>query len=208
MAAAKKLAKTPHPKVDYKQKVLKSLTDIQKKIILLASADEIPIRGRTWLQKEIFLISQLVDGIREEASFEPYMMGPYSDIVEEELTQLEYMGVVSVDDNKIVLTFSGMDIAKELKTKEAAEVLNHIKNFKEFLNDMTQDELLCYIHLAHPDMIVESVKYDKIKLKAEHILLNLVQKEKLSIGRAAELLRRDIGYVMHKLKQRGHQIFS
>ena len=47
--------------MDYKEKVLRTITDIQSMIILLADADNVPIKGRTWLQKELFLLSERVE---------------------------------------------------------------------------------------------------------------------------------------------------
>ena len=194
--------------MDYKQRVLRSLTDIQEKIILLANAGKAPINGRTWLQKELFLLSERIEDLKKESSYEPDLMGPYSDTVEEELTQLENIGVISVDNHKISLTSRGKDIAKNLEAKEDPAVLEHIKNFKDFLNDLTENELLCYVYLAHPEMTVESVKYERLKPKVEGIVLNLVQKEKISINRAAELLQKNNVYVVDKLKKHGQTVLS
>ena len=57
-------------------------------------------------------------------------------------------------------------------------------------------------------MTEESVKYNRLKLKMENILLNLVSKEKISMSRAAELLNKDTEYVMNKLKDRKQKILS
>jgi len=194
--------------MDFKEKALRALTDIQSIIILLAHADNTPIRGRTWLQKEIFLLSERVEKIREDTSYEPDLMGPYSDIIEEELVQLEQIGVISIDSNKISLTSQGKQIAIELEKKEIPEVLGYIRDYKKFLNDLSEDELLCFIYSSRPDMTEESVKYNRLKPKMENILLNLVLKEKISMSRAAELLNKDTEYVMNKLKDRKQKILS
>src|SRR3990172_11464235 len=120
--------------MDFKEKALRAITDIQSIIILLAHADNVPIRGRTWLQKEIFLLSERVEKIREDTSYEPDLMGPYSDIIEEELVQLEQIGIISIDSNKISLTSQGKQIAIELEKKEIPEVLGYIRDYKKFLN--------------------------------------------------------------------------
>ena len=188
--------------MNFEEKVLRTLTDIQSIIILLANAGNIPIKGRTWLQKEMFLLAERVEKIREDASYEPDLMGPYSDVIEEELTQLENLGVVSIDDNKISITSSGKQVAKILEKKESIEVLQYIRDYKEFLNDLSQDELLCFVYSSRPDMTKESVKYEKLKPKMEKVLLNLVMKEKISKSRAAELLNKDLGYILDKLKDK------
>ena len=188
--------------MSFEEKVLRTLTDIQSIIILLAKAENTPIKGRTWLQKEMFLLAERVEKIREDASYEPDLMGPYSDVIEEELIQLENLGIVSIDDNKISITPSGKRIAKILEKKESVDVLQYIKDYKEFLNDLSQDELLCFVYSARPDMTEESVKREKLKPKMEKVLLNLVVKEKISKSRAAELLNKDLEYVINKLKDK------
>ena len=194
--------KVSENKMNFEERVLRTLTDIQSMIILLANAGNIPIKGRTWLQKEMFLLAERIEKIREDASYEPDLMGPYSDVLEEELTQLENLGIISIDDNKISITSSGKQIAKILEKKESAEVLRYIKDYKEFLNDLSQDELLCFVYSSRPDMTKESVKYEKLKPKMEKVLLNLVIKEKISKSRAAELLNKDLEYILDKLKNK------
>lgn len=189
-------------KMNFEEKVLRTLTDIQSIIILLANAGNIPIKGRTWLQKEMFLLSERVEKIREDASYEPDLMGPYSDVIEEELIQLENLGIVLIDDNKISITPSGKQVARILEKKEPVEVLQYIKDYKEFLNDLSQDELLCFVYSSRPDMTKESVKFEKLKPKMEKVLLNLVMKEKISKSRAAELLNKDLEYIIDKLKDK------
>ena len=186
--------------MNFEEKVLRTLTDIQSIIILLVNAGNIPIKGKTWLQKEMFLLAERVEKIREDASYEPDLMGPYSDVIEEELIQLENLGVVSIDDNKISITSSGKQVARILEKKESIEVLQYIGDYKEFLNDLSQDELFCFVYSSRPDMTKESVKYEKLKPKMEKVLLNLVMKEKISKSRAAELLNKDLEYILDKLK--------
>ena len=135
-------------------------------------------------------------------------MGPYSDTVEEELRNLEQIGAISIDSNKISLTKNGKDIAKALEQKESKQVIEYIFDYKKFLNDLSEDELLCFVYSAYPEMTEESVKYEKLKPKMEDILLNLVSKEKISLNRAVELLNRDSEYVFNKLKERGQKILS
>ena len=189
-------------KMNFEEKVLRTLTDIQSIIILLANSGNYPIKGRTWLQKEMFLLAERVEKIREDASYEPDLMGPYSDVIEEELIQLENLGIVSIDNNKISITPSGKQVAKILEKKEPVEVLQYIRDYKEFLNDLSQDELLCFVYSSRPDMRQESVKYEKLKPKMEKVLLNLVMKEKISKSRAAELLNKDLEYIIDKLKDK------
>ena len=74
------------------------LTDLQKIVLLLAVArNKEPIRGNTWLQKEVFLIAKNIDKVNKEASFEADFFGPFSENLEEEVDDLV------LDDDDIVM---------------------------------------------------------------------------------------------------------
>ena len=83
--------------MDIKNRVLETASDIQKLIILLAHADDSPIRGKLWLQKEVYLLSDKLEDIRDQSGYEAYLLGPHSDTVDEESKQLEDIGVISFD---------------------------------------------------------------------------------------------------------------
>ena len=55
---------------DVKSKVLEDHDKIQKIIILLANANNEPIKGRIKLQKIIFLLSDKIDEIKEQSSYD------------------------------------------------------------------------------------------------------------------------------------------
>ena len=63
--------KVSENKMNFEERVLRTLTDIQSMIILLANAGNIPIKGRTWLQKEMFLLAERIEKIREDELNQP-----------------------------------------------------------------------------------------------------------------------------------------
>jgi len=197
--------------MDIKSRVLDTVSEIQELIILLARANDSPIRGKLWLQKELFLLSDRLEEIREQSEYEPYLLGPHSDTVDEELSQLEDIGVISFDANKIYLTNFGQEIAKKLEKtvgNKNPQLIDLIHEYKEFLNDMTSDELLCYVYSAYPDMTEESVEYHNLKPKMENTIFRLVEKNKISASRAAELLKKNKSDVIKILNKRGIQVIS
>lgn len=197
--------------MDIESRVLDTASEIQNLIILLARANNSPIRGKLWLQKELFLLSDRLEEIREQSGYEPYLLGPHSDTVAEELSQLEDIGVISFDANKIYLTNFGQEVAKKLEKtvgNKNPQLIDLIREYKEFLNDMTSDELLCYVYSAYPDMTEESVEYHNLKPKMENTILRLVEKNKISASRAAELLKKNKSDVIKMLNKRGIQVIS
>ncbi len=195
--------------MDYKDKVLDGLDELQSLMILLAHADnDSPIKGKLKLQKILYLLADKIDQVRELSSYEPDMLGPYSETIDEEAEYLKNIGVFTATEGSIALTSDGKEIAKELEKKEKLPVRQYLDNFKKFLNDMTSDELLCYVYSAYPEMIEESVKYKQLLPKMEDTILNLVKKHKISLERAAELLRKNPDYIIRKLKEKGIPVFS
>ena len=195
--------------MDYKDKVLDNLDELQSLMILLAYADnDVPIKGKLKLQKMMYLLSDRIDSIREQSDYGPDLLGPYSEIIAEESQYLQDIGVFTANENSISLTDEGREIAEILQKKEPKQVLNYLDDYKQFLNDLSNKELLCYVYSAYPEMTEESVEYNRLLPIMEDTLLNLVKKQKISLERASELLDKDIDQITKKLKEKGIKILS
>lgn len=197
--------------MNIKDRILETASDIQKIIILLASVDDDPIRGKLWLQKEVFLLADKIEEIREQSGYEAYLLGPHSDTVDEELEQLQDIGIITFDSNKICLTSTGKQIAKEVVSdisRKNPKIVDLVREYKRFLNDLSSDELLAYVYSAYPDMTEESVEYEKLKPKMEEYLLRLVGRNKISLSRAAELLKKSNEEIIRTLNKRGEKVLT
>jgi len=65
------------------EEIAAKLTPIQVHTLLLAEADNRnPIRGKLWLQKEMFLVSRAVPELASELGYEPSLKGPMSEALE------------------------------------------------------------------------------------------------------------------------------
>ena len=107
--------------------------------------------------------------------------------VDEELEQLLLNDLVEVEQNKIKLTKIGEEVAKKIVQNLDPSSLKIIAELKEFLNDLSQDELLAFIYFSYPDMVEESIKYEQILPKRKEIALRVYKKEKVSLEKAAEI---------------------
>ena len=179
-----------------KEKVLENDDELQKYIILLANANDEPIKGRTKLQKMMFLLSDKIDEIKEQSSYDADNYGPYSEVIDEESQYLEQIGVLSISPGEIAITKEGKEIAKEIMRKEDPNILRALDEYKKFLNDLTSKELLAYVYSAYPDMTEESVEYENLKPNMENYILSLIKKQKISSQRAAELLDKSQDYII------------
>jgi len=169
------------------EKIIKYLTLTQKYTLLLLSANDcMPVTGKVWFQKELFLVSKNLPRLDVETEFEGSLMGPYSENADAALDQLRIEGLVECN-GKIKLTDKGQNVAESLKAKATKETQELLSDMKSFFNDMTEDELLAYVYFSYPDMTIESIKFEEIKTKRVSIAICLFAKNKVSIGKAAQI---------------------
>jgi len=185
-----------------KEKILEDEDVLHKFIILLADANDEPIKGRLKLQKMMYLLSDRIEEIKEQSSYDADNYGPYSEVVDEEEQYLEHIGVLTSSHGEITLTKTGKEIAQEMSKSENKKIIEILNEYKKFLNDLTSNELLAYIYSAYPDMTEESVKYENLKPNMESHILSLIKKQKISSQRAAELLNKPQDYVIRKMKDK------
>lgn len=194
---------------DFEKRVLESLSLPQKYAILLLNANNTkPIKGLLWYQKELYLLSKNIDKLEKETDFESDFMGPYSEIADEELEQLKLYDIFELEGYKLKLTLFGKKIANSLDKSIRRDEKEMISELKSLLNDMTQDELLCFIYYTYPEMTKESIKFDKIASKREKIALDLYRKGKISLGKTSEIAGLPIEKMIEELKTKGVEVYS
>ncbi|MFH1972664.1 MAG: UPF0175 family protein [archaeon] len=168
--------------------ILENMSELQKYIVLLLKANNRElIKGNTWFQKELFLISKNIPSVAEEASFEADMYGPFSETAEEELEELGMDDVVLKSGNKVFLSSLGDKIAAKIKSNISKEEFEMISEFKTLLNDLNPEEVLTLIYFTFPNMTQESLVLDNIKKHRKKIAIELYKKGKISLQRASEI---------------------
>ena len=186
---------------------LNYLSRIQKVALMLLYLDKSPIQGKTWYQKEIFLISKLDKELKEELEFEPNNYGPNSYEAEDALESLEDEGLVEViGNNEIKITGSGEEAAKYLKDSFNQSDLDFYKEIKLLLNDLSRMELLTYIYQTNKDMTTESVELENVKKRLVYYSISLYIKKKLSLAKAAEISELKLEDFINELKKRNISI--
>jgi len=168
--------------------IMEDMSELQKYIVLLLDAKgNLPIKGNTWFQKELFLISQNIKEVEEEASFESDFYGPWSENAKEQLEELEMDEVVEKSGNKMWLSEEGAQIASKLKKMTPKEILEMIIEFKELINDLSDEEVLTLIYFNFPKFTEESLVKNKIEKNRKFNAMRLYSKGKISIQKAAEI---------------------
>jgi len=168
------------------QKYYNHLED-EEKILLysIGALGNTPIRNKTKLQKLLFLTSNVFNEYQDLLSFEPHLYGPYSEYVEDILDDLIKMELVSEERKQYKLTALGEELYNRLKPKE--ELVTVLEDFKLFLNDLTNDELLAFVYVTYPKFTSEAVKWDELKNNREYYALQLLKKKKVSFAKAVEI---------------------
>ncbi len=178
--------------------------DDEEKLILYAIGclQNTPIKGKIKLQKLLFLVSNVFGSLEDLLMYEPHLYGPYSEVVDNVLQSLIRLGLVKEGEKKgYYLTDEGKKIFNSLTPKE--ELVEVITDFKEFLNDLDNDELLAFIYVSYPEYIKESVKWDELKPKRERLAVSLLKKGKVSFSKASEIAGMNPGEFDKYLKDRG-----
>lgn len=190
--------------MDVKKAIFEDLSEVKKNLLLLLSAkSNEAINGKLWYQKQLFLISKNNKKLEEEANFEAYFWGPYSELAESEMEELVQLGVVKQAGGKYILTDIGKDIARTLSKKVSKDENQLIDDVKDFVNGLTKDELLLFIYISYPEMKEDAVEFKQLLPKRKEIAIAMYKKEKISVGKAAELAGVSTDEMIKILQERG-----
>lgn len=155
---------------------------------LLKVNDEKPVKGKVAFQKEMFLISNYIDKVNEWAEFGPHFLGPYSEISEVSMDNLVSMDLVEKEEGYTYkITSSGI---RELGLKQdifSSEEKEAIADFKEFISNLTDDEILLFVYASYPDFTIESIEYQRIMKSRVKDAISIYKKGVVSLEEAAFL---------------------
>jgi hypothetical protein len=184
------------------------LTLTQKySILLLATNDNEPLKGKIWFQKELFLVAENIQRLGDATEFEEDLMGPYSPNADAELEKLQVEGLVELS-GKIRLTPEGEEVARRLEFRVSKETKEILSDMKSFINDLSEEEVLGFIYFSYPHMVTESIMLEEIKAKRCEIAVSLCRKKKVSIGKAALIAGLSQEDFINKAKANGVTVFS
>ncbi|MEW6010643.1 MAG: hypothetical protein AB1604_05070 [Euryarchaeota archaeon] len=157
----------------------------QKLILYAIGALEEPLKSKIKLQKLFFLVSNVFKDLNDIFEFEPHLFGPYSEELDNLSLELIKLGLVEKKGSSFILSEKGYYHFAELKPKK--ELKKVICDFKDFLNDIPDDEILTFVYVFYPDYIDESSKWDKLKKDRVKFALDLLKNDKISFSKAAKI---------------------
>ncbi len=107
------------------------ISPVQAYILLLAGArNGEPIKGKKWLQAQMYFLSKNTKLGEVLLDFEEYNDGWYSETVDVELENLEILGFLKSDGKNIQLSEKGRDVVEIVVGKTSEDVLTKIEEVK------------------------------------------------------------------------------
>lgn len=159
-----------------------------------------PIRGKTWLQKQMYAISRNIPLLRNEMAYDNFRYGSFSETVEEIKDQYQISKYVDTSKGTIRLTPKGEKLASQIWQVVTPETQKLVQDIKEEFNDMTEDELLLFMYVTYPDTAEHSDVHARIIKERYPISVSLLKKGKVSLQKAAELAGMNLGDFMKQTR--------
>ncbi|MDA7958219.1 MAG: hypothetical protein MPI95_03900 [Nitrosopumilus sp.] len=128
-------------------------------------------------------------------------------MLDKESERLKGAGVLSEFFNSISLTDRGRALDADLHGKIDGEILLALGEYKRLLNDLSYHELLAFIHSMFPGLSGDSAEYENVRKSMEPLIMSLIEKEKISPGRGAELLGISLNRVIQNMHRMGIQVY-
>ena len=151
----------------------------------------------------MYVLQNLFTELADETDYEPYFLGPYSEIVANEAEHLKDSDLIRAEPGKFELTSDGKKVFDILKNRSNKEKIQKIEEFKELFNDLTKDELLAFIYFSYPsqnELEKESIEYADLLQKRRNIAISLYQKDKISAQKAAQIAGEPLEDFLQELK--------
>jgi len=161
------------------------------------------MKSELHLQKALFIASQHLKRLKEILEFKPYRLGPYSDTLKEKLEVLENSNAIIVNERKeLILTKEGEEKIKSKKPTFSKEEIEYLSNISNFVNTLSEKELLLYIYVVYGAYEKSDVFNELLKRRKE-IAIEMLKKGAISTSLAAKLAGLSLPRFIKLLKQKG-----
>jgi predicted HTH domain antitoxin len=165
-----------------------------------------PVTGRTWCQKELFYVSKHVPEIGESAEYTPYLMGSYSEVVDELQDQFFISGFTEIANGATRLSPEGQKLAEATWLSADERERKVVGYVKTLLNDLSYLELLGLVYTEYPESATKSEMKAAVDSKRTEIAVQLFRKGKVSFEKAASIARLSSDEFSNTLKKRGIEL--
>lgn len=184
------------------QRTVLDMDASQRLIIYCMGALDKPVKDEVNIQKIIFLSAMSYPGIfRDMYTFRKHKKGPYSEKIDEDLNVISNSGLVKGSD--FDLSKDGRRIYKQIEAGVKEPLRSAIPENKEFVSDLSQDELLTFVYTAFPEFIENSEVWEKLESHRMKHAVSMLKKEKITASMAADIAGMDYFEFEDLLKKQG-----
>lgn len=170
------------------EQVAQKLSPAQRLEVSLVGVNNFdPVRGKLWLQKEMFLLWKALPELKPHLSYDPALMGPLSESVDWDLSQLESIGLVQEGPGGLRLSSDGRGVYSVIPRIMDPKFLDLASRVKTLLNDLTKDELLAFIYFRYPETAGESRELEALLPRRADLAVELVRKGKVGLEGGARI---------------------
>ncbi|HJS63949.1 MAG TPA: UPF0175 family protein [Nitrososphaeraceae archaeon] len=168
-----------------------------------------PVRGNLWMQKEMFVLSKILDELND-LKFDEHLFGPHSPILESIQNQYLNSKVIKQQylNGPITLTDNGIELVKSIWDKISDEKKKLILEVKQFLNDMRTWELISFIYSSYPETTKNSDVLEKFHSERLNSAISLFKKKKISLEKAASISGKTLEDFIILLKEKKIKAFE
>jgi len=164
--------------------VIDSMDPYEKLLIYAAAARGEELGSAIKMQRLMFFCRYaLPDGYYEAMYFETQKNGPYSQVVDKGLHSLGDKNLIDLPSCS--LTEQGLEVSHYAVPDEPVKSV--VDNYKKFICDLNEDELLALIYASFPGYQSNSDIWDSIKKNRIGIATSLMRKRAVSFSKAAEI---------------------
>ncbi len=162
-----------------------------------------PVRGNTWLQKEMQVLSTLRPNLEEDAEYTAHAMGGFSETVDVVADQFRVSGFTEKVGNAAKLTLEGRKIAENVWNGFTNKEKQLISNVKNWLNDLTYYELLGLVYTEFPETAKVSQVAPEVDARRIDTAISLFQKGKVPLSLAQMIAEVSESEFLSLLSHRG-----
>lgn len=174
----------------------------ERMVLYAIGAMDQPIGSLVNLQKLIFIASRCrPDILGDVFYFETHKKGPYSKDIDETVYDFSSRGLVH--SRSLELTERGHGVYEAIRGAIKEPLKSTLDYWKDFCHDLTEDELLTFVYYTYPDTVENSEVVEGIRKGALKNTVSLVNRDKITVGKGAEML--GMGYFEFEdvLRRRG-----
>lgn len=169
---------------------------IERYLLLLLGVKQLAVPSALHLQKEMFLLSNFKENLKEDLNFKRHYYGPFSQIIEESIKSPTYLSeAFDFIGEKVSLSKEGKIefdrmVQENKNNKEFDLILSGLTLIRDLYDKLNREEFLFLIYSTYPEYTELSNVSDDL-LKNPHnrirILNNLLSKGVITSERYKEL---------------------